>query len=234
MDSDEKQIQRLTELKGEFRRLIDFHDSSFAAIDGKARYWLTVTLPAFLGILGVLIEKGDQFDESLIAGGYALSACLFLSTYFFSSTLLSLHVESGVLAPKSRSLSNASDVLESSEAWAKLTINQTNHLLEAIQNNETQNGRKSSRLRKAEVALFRGVLVAPVLAAGAPFAYAAASPFIGLTAPVGGAAVADTALSATTVSAILGTLVGTCTATVLIVFDHLVTLRKQKKKIHQK
>lgn len=104
MVTDEKMIQRLTEIKGEFRKLLDFHEKSFAEIDAKARYWLTLTLPSFIALMGYLFNQGAAMAVPLLVATCALASCLFASTILFSSVLVSRRVESGILAPTSRDI----------------------------------------------------------------------------------------------------------------------------------
>ena len=181
MSDDMEKVERLKSLNTEFRRLIDFHATSFREIDEKARYWLTASLPAFLALSGYLTNKLDQLGFEFICAGFALSTCLLISVYLFANTLLSLNVQSGVLAPRSRSFEAAASVLESDEKWEKLTLQQTEELLRAVKNNETQNARKSKRLKRAEISLFLAAPTAVCLSAGAAFGYAAAGPFFAAT-----------------------------------------------------
>lgn len=226
----ESQRERLKELVGEFRGLIEFHSASFKEIDDKARYWLTVTLPSFIALTGYLIEKASDVSSYLICAGYALSACLLVSTYLFSSTILSRRVESGILAPQSRTFSGSVHLLDSDEEWSALLIKQTEEVLRAIKNNEAQNARKSSRLRSAEISLFRGAPAAVTLAAGAAFAYTATSPLFRSATTGAATAVADRGPSAAAVWAgAAGVAIGLGTAAAVVAFDHFVTIRRNRK-----
>jgi hypothetical protein len=84
---------------------------------------------------------------------------------------MSLQIQSGILAPKSRVFTNSRDVVEEEEKWEELQLKQADELLRAIKNNESQNAVKSRRLRRAEVSLFRGAPTGTILAACAAFAY---------------------------------------------------------------
>lgn len=216
--------ERLTSLNSEFRRLIEFHAISFKEIDDKARYWLTAALPAFLALSGFLFQKGGSLAEPLLCAAYALAVCLLASVYFFAFTLLSLRVESGVLAPQSRSMDNAVDVLESDEKWEGLTLSQTNELLRAIKINEAQNARKSSRLRKAEISLFLSAPTAVCLAAGTALVYSAAGPLFGAPASVPPGA--PTIISLGNATAVVGAAIGGLSTAAFFALSHFLTSRR--------
>ena len=156
MVTDEKGIKRLTEVKAEFRKLLDFHEKSFAEIDTKARYWLTLTLPSFVALMGYLFKQGSTMPLPLLVSACALAACLFVSTILFSAGLVSRRVESGILAPKSRQIGGLAWYLETDARWAELHHDQTEEMLRSIANNEAQNAVKASRMRRGEVSLLRG------------------------------------------------------------------------------
>ncbi|SFQ56597.1 hypothetical protein SAMN05421853_110102 [Roseivivax halotolerans] len=209
----EERTQRIGELRTEFKRLVEYHEGSFREIDAKAKYWLTVALPSFVALAGYLVKHGDVISLPLLVSGCALATCLLVSVYLFSSVLLSLRVESGILTPASRKFSDAECYIGTAEDWAELCELQAQELLNAITNNETQNAQKGRRLRRGEISLFRAVPAAICLAGGSAFAYAAASPR-GFSAALTGT---------TTAGTVAGIAIGAGTAAVLIAFDHLST-----------
>ncbi|GGO50303.1 hypothetical protein SAMN05444398_1011059 [Roseovarius pacificus] len=211
----EERIQRIGELKAEFQRLVEFHETSFREIDAKAKYWLTAALPSFIALAGYLFKHGDSLALPLLVSGCALATCLFIAVYLFSSVLLSLRVESGILTPKSRQFDDAECFIKTSEDWAELCELQAQELLDAITINETQNAQKSTRLRRSEVALFRAVPTGICLAGGSAFAYAAACP----------SGLATT--GATAAGTVAGIAIGAGTAAAFVALDHVVTRRKK-------
>jgi hypothetical protein len=219
--STEERIQRIRELQGEFVRLVEYHESSFREIDAKAKYWLTAALPSFVALAGYLFKHGGAMSLPLLVSGWALATCLLISVYLFSSVLLSLRVESGILTPASRQFRDAECYIDTHENWAELCELQAQELLDAITNNETQNAQKGKRLRRGEVSLFRAVPAAICLAGGSAFAYAAACPSGFSTALTG----------TTTAGAVTGIAIGAGTAAVLIAFDHVVTRRKKAERV---
>ena len=164
--ADEKRAERLAQIKAEFQRLLEFHAQSFVEIDGKAKYWLTLTLPAFVALIGYLIKEGRGMPLELLVPSSALAVCLFISTFLFSSVLISRRVESGILAPESRKIGDVDWYLEKEEQWRELSIHQAAEMLRSIANNETQNSLKGSRLRLGEISLFRSTPTSICLAAG--------------------------------------------------------------------
>ncbi|MEM8692444.1 MAG: hypothetical protein AAGG57_11230 [Pseudomonadota bacterium] len=180
----EKRVEKIDYLKSEFCSLIDFHAISFKDIENKARYWLTVTLPSFFALLGYLINDKSVLDLTLMLAGYALLTCLAVAIYYFSSVLISVRVESGVLVPPNRDLAEAKTAIEDDEKWVDLVDNQLGELLRTIKVNEAANSRKSQRLSFGECSLFRAAPTATVLAAASAFLYTATSPLLSL-APSG-------------------------------------------------
>ncbi len=216
--TDEKRIERLTHIKTEFQRLLEFHAQSFAEIDGKAKYWLTLTLPAFVALMGYLLGDGSTMPIELFVPACSLASCLFISTIFFSSVLVSRRVESGILAPESRNISDVAWYLENEEQWAELSEDQTAEMLRSIKNNEDQNSLKAAHLRRGEISLLRGAPTSICLAASAAFLYTAACPS-GLATTTGVCASGGTTWATT------GTGVATSALTIaaLILARHLTT-----------
>ena len=217
--TDEKTAPRLGELKAEFRKLLDFHEKSFAEIDAKAKYWLTLTLPSFIALMGYLFKQAASMPLTLFVAACALSACMFTSTILFSSVLVSRRVESGILAPASRQIADVTWFLESEERWAELSRDQAAEMLRSIASNEKQNSLKSSRMRRGEVSLFRGAPAAICLAGGSALLYAATCPsgFAITTAGIG------TSGTATGIAGGAGIVIGAGTAAALIIADHFFT-----------
>lgn len=227
MSDELKKSERLRSLNSEFRRLIDFHAASFKEIDDKARYWLTAALPAFLALAGYLTKNMGQLGLEFTCAGFALATCLLVSVYLFAQTLISLHVQSGVLAPKSRSFSAAASVLDSDEEWKGLLLKQTEELLQAIKNNEAQNNCKSKRLKRAEISLFLAAPTAVCLGAGAAFSYAAAGPFFTATPPTVAPIVVYPGLAAGA-----GAVIGGLTVATFLVVSHYRTRFKNASSDH--
>ena len=215
--SKEHKFDRLAELNSEFRNLIGFHERSYQEIDSKAKYWLTLTLTAFIALAGYLTKEWAELPLPVLVGGSALSSCLFLSTYLFSSVLLSMRIESGILVPASRKISDAEYFLESDEHWKELRENQSEEVLRALANNEKQNARKSARLRRGEVSLFRGTPTAICLAGGSAFIYAAACPS-GFSASAARVAATGT---------VAGIAIGAATLAAFVAFDHAFTTKRK-------
>ena len=174
--TDEKMIQRFSEMKLEFRKLLEFHEKSFGEIDAKAKYWLTLTLPSFVALMGYLFNRGAAMPLALLVAACSLAACLFVSTILFSNVLVARPVERGILAPESRNIKDVVWYLESDERWLELSKDQTAEMLRSIANNETQNALKSLRMRRGEASLLRGSPTAICLAGGSALLYAAACP----------------------------------------------------------
>jgi hypothetical protein len=167
---------RIADLRAEFQRLIDFHGVSFRDIDDKAKYWLTITLPAFVALAGYLYQNGTQMGFPLIVAGYALAANLFVSTLLFSTALGAQRVESGILTPVDHDFRSIEYFLESAANWRSLQENQTSEILRAIRNNEARNAEKSRWLQFGEASLFRGAPAAICVGGGCAFAYTTACP----------------------------------------------------------
>lgn len=219
--STQQRIERIDSLKNEFRTLIEFHESSFREIDAKAKYWLTLTLPSFVALLGYLTKQWASLPLTLLAGGSALAVCLVASIYLFSSVLLSRRVESGILVPSSRLFQDAVYFLETDENWRELREDQAQEMLHAITNNEAQNAHKAAKMRRGEVSLFRGTPAAICLAGSCAFAYTAACP----------SGFAATGIGISTAGAIAGTAIGGCTAAAFVAFDHFSTLKRKERKL---
>jgi hypothetical protein len=167
---------RIADLRAEFQRLIDFHAVSFRDIDDKAKYWLTITLPAFVALAGYLYQNGTQMGFPLIVAGYALAANLFVSTFLLSSALGSRRVESGILTPVNHDFLGVEYFLASAANWQSLQEDQTAEMLRAIRNNEVRNAEKSRWLQLGEASLFRGAPAAICVGGGCAFAYTTACP----------------------------------------------------------
>jgi hypothetical protein len=174
--ADKERTERLAQVKVEFQKLLEFHAQSFVEIDGKAKYWLTLTLPSFVALMGYLLKEGSSMPLEQLTPGCALLGCLFISTILFSNVLVSRQVESGILAPRSRDIEDVNWYINDKDHWAELSEDQAAEMLRSIKNNETQNSLKSAELRRAEISLLRGAPTAICLAAGAAFLYAAACP----------------------------------------------------------
>lgn len=217
--SDEKRGERLTHVKAEFQRLLEFHAQSFVEIDGKAKYWLTLTLPAFVALMGYLIKAGDDTPIEFLVPSSALLGCLFISTFFFSSVLASRRVESGILVPASRKIDDVNWYLENEEQWEELSTDQAAEMLRSIANNEAQNSHKSARLRLGEISLLRGTPTSICLAAVAAFLYTATCPS-GLPASTSGICTGG-ATSWTAVGA--GVVISALTTAALVVVHHVFT-----------
>lgn len=213
--SIEERNQRLNALRSEFRDLIEFHEKSFKDIDDKGRYWLTITLPAFLALFGYLINEPDSVSAPLLSAGCALATCLAITTFFFSSVLISERVESGILAPMNKDIDGLSGVVDDDKQWNDLPQHQAKELLRAIKVNEAANSRKSTKLSKAEWSLFRSAPAATVLAAGLTFVYTASGPLTG-SATAG----LSTRVISTSAAAGLGIGVGTIVAAAAIAIRH--------------
>ena len=113
--TDEQSVERLAKLKLDFEKLLAFHEKSFAEIDAKAKYWLTITLPSFVALMGYLLNQGYANSPAFFVATCSLTCCLFASTILFSFVLISRQVESGILAPRSRDLRDVGWYLESDE-----------------------------------------------------------------------------------------------------------------------
>lgn len=216
--TDQNRLQRLAEMKVDFRRLLDFHEKSFAEIDAKAKYWLTLTLPLFIALAGYILKQWASLPLVFLLAGSALAAVLVISTFLFSTVLVGCYVDSGVLAPENRDPSGMEYFLENEVRWVELYEDQVAEMLRSIANNEKQNARKAIRMRRGEVSLFRGAPAAICLAAGAAFVYAASGP--------GGLASAAGAISAGTAAGITccaGISIGTLAATGFVAADHYFT-----------
>lgn len=212
MNSEER-VEKLAKLKAEFEKAMTFHAESFKEIDEKAKYWLTICLPAFLGLVGYGFQTGAALSIYLIVIFSAASVCLVASTYFFAATLGSVAIQAGVLLPGepgNRNFADTSYFLESESHWRELEEDQAKEMLSAAASNELQNGKKSANLKRAELLLFRGLPAAASLAACATFGYSSACPrgFSAASIAVGVAA---------------GIAIGTSVTAALLVFAHLRT-----------
>lgn len=217
-------IARLDLLKGEFRRLLDFHASSFKELDDKARYWLTITLPSFLALSAFLLESHSELGNPLIGAGTALATCLLASSIFFALVLLSSRIESGVLTPTNRDFESVREVLEDDDKWFSIVDDQAAQLLSAVKNNENANNKKSRRLSRAETSLFLATPTAVTLAAAcAALAYSAAGPFSGGSTAAASAGAIGGAASAVGI----GFASGAVSTLAALAIRHLATLRKK-------
>jgi len=190
---------------------MEFHAESFREIDEKAKYWLTISLPSFVGILGYGFQQGTSLSLYLVVIFSSISACLFVAIFHLAATLSSVAVEGGVLlpgSPGSREFSDVGYFLESAEHWLELEEDQAKEMLKAAASNEMQNTRKSVHLKRGELLLFRGVPTAVGLAACATFGYTSACP---------------TGLATTSTGVIAGIGIGACVAAAFAVFAHVRT-----------
>ena len=217
--SDAKQSQRLATLKAEFQILLEFHAKSFVEIDGKAKYWLTLTLPSFIALMGYLLKEGKTLPLELLIPACTLATCLFFSTIFYSRALMSRPVESGMLSPKSREISGIFWYLKNDEQWTELLPDQIAEILRSIANNEKQNQLKAVQLKWGEISLLLGAPIGLCLSAGSAFLYSATCPN-GLTISTG-----ICAGGTTTWATVAGIAIAFLTCTVLIIANHFVTKR---------
>jgi hypothetical protein len=205
-----ERLEKLAKLKTEFEKAMYFHAESFKEIDEKAKYWLTICLPAFLGLVGYGVQNGAALSIYLIVIFCAVSVCLAASIYFFSETLSSVPVEGGVRLPGklgNRDFDQINYFLLSESHWQELEEDQAKEMLLAAASNELQNKKKSVNLKRAELLLFRGLPAAASIAACATFGYSSACPR-GFSIAVGVAA---------------GIVIGTGLVAALLVFAHLRT-----------
>ncbi|WP_209833793.1 hypothetical protein [Ruegeria sp. HKCCE3926] len=209
-----EQLEKYAELKAEFQKLLNYHESSFRDIDAKAKYWLTVTLPSFIAICGYLTKQVNTLPLAMLVGGSALAACLLISTWCFTAVMLSVRVESGILAPTSRKVEDIDYFLKSPKSWLELSQDQANEMLHAVAINENQNARKSRWLRRGEVSLFFAAPTAACIGGCAAFLYTAACPS-----------------RFTTTGLVAGTSAGAAigiSTTAIVIFGHFI-IRKSKK-----
>lgn len=175
----EERDEKLLKLKAEFEKAMAFHAEGFKEIDDKAKYWLTICLPAFLGLVGYGFQTGAALSTYLIVIFSAVSVCLVAAIYFFASTLGSVAVQAGILLPGklgNRDFADTAYFLENERNWRELEEDQAKEMLSAAASNELQNKKKSANLNRAELLLFRGVPAAASLAACATFGYSSACP----------------------------------------------------------
>lgn len=189
MREDRKEL-REKKLEDEFKELLAFHAESFSDLDRKAQYWLTLCLPSFLGIIGILVERSHDFSMPLVSASSAVSVCLTMAIYGFGSTMSSKRIESGRLVPHDRKIDLVEKALSSEQEWADVRRSQISVLLESIKHNENSNIEKSKNLKIGEISLFVATPAAVLLAVAAAFAYSA-------TSPTFGAGIASTCVAAT-------------------------------------
>lgn len=169
-------IKKLDDVKCDFWTLYKFHEDSFRDIDAKARYWLTVSLPALIGLAGYLLEKYEALSVATTSLITAAMVVIALSILAFAATIRSSYVLSGVLAPPNRDIGGLDYFIENDENWLELKRDQLQELLRAIHNNESETNKKAKFLGLAETLLFVGLPAAAFLAASAAFAYTTTSP----------------------------------------------------------
>lgn len=174
--SDAITRERLGELHEDFQKINRFHETSFREIDAKTKYWLTVSLPTFIALAGLLSKEAGSLDLPLVVAGYALEATLFVSIILLSWALGTRPIECGILRPSEPRYDYIAYFLESDERWLELQRDRLEHLLISISNNEQQNSKKSNWLSKGEASLLRGSPTAICVGAGVPFGYTAACP----------------------------------------------------------
>ena len=202
--------ERLEKLKTEFEKAVAFHAESFKEIDEKAKHWLTICLPALLGLVGYGFQSGAALSIYLIVIFSAVSACLVASTYLFAATLGSVAVQAGVLLPGrpgNRCFADTIYFLKSESHWQELEEDQAKEMLSAAAANELQNEKKSVNLKRAELLLFRGLPAAASLAGFVTFGYNSACPK--------GFSIAG--------GATVGIVIGASLAAALLVFAHFST-----------
>jgi len=207
-----RKSDRIESLKHEFEKGVAFHANSFREIDVKAKYWLTLTIPAFIGLLGYGFQKGNNLSVYLAAIIASISVCLIGSIYFLSKTLGSVRVESGILSPGDDGFDSAEYFLESEKNWLELKRDQAKAMSDAFVLNDHQNTKKSRNLFTAEKILFTGLPTAACLAVGAT---AICSTLLDTTScprwlPTAGA----------TSGIAIGVAIGTC-LTAIFIFAHL-------------
>lgn len=207
--SDTKLQERLETLNENFQSIKDFHERSFREIDAKAKYWLTVALPTFVALAGILYKQGAAFGLPLMVSGYALGVTLFVSVILLSWALGSRSVECGILRPAKAEFSSIQYYLEGDERWLELQRANFEHLLTAISNNECQNSQKSKWLSLGEASLLRGSPTAIVAGAGMAFGYTTACPSWFATPTIAGA--------------VAGIIVGLCTSATFVALAHNTT-----------
>ncbi|MBS9718503.1 hypothetical protein ACFFUT_09170 [Pseudohalocynthiibacter aestuariivivens] len=176
MSDSEKRAQRVSLLRVEFEKLLQFHAESFREIDAKAKYWLTACLSAFLGLMGYGFQNAEILSIYFVVVFAAVNTSLLIAIYFFASTLGVKMVLSGVLLPGTRKFKDIEYFLENDKHWAELEVDQTQQILDSIASNERLNAAKSLSVRYAEISLFRGVPGSACLAAVGTFLYTAACP----------------------------------------------------------
>lgn len=207
--SDTKTEEKLDKLNNDFQSIKKFHEISFREIDAKAKYWLTVALPTFVALAGILYKQGGVLSLSLIVSGYALGVTLFVSVILLSWALGSRSIECGVLRPAEPKFSSIEYYLESDERWLELQHEKFEHLLAAISNNERQNIQKSKWLSLGEASLLRGSPTAVVAGAGIAFGYTTACPSWFTTPTIAGV--------------VAGIIVGLCVSATFVALVHNAT-----------
>lgn len=201
--------ERLDKLNEDFQNIKDFHEISFREIDAKAKYWLTLALPSFIALAGILYKQAGMLSFPLVVSGYSLGTTLFVSVILLSWALGSRSIECGVRRPKEPKFSSIQYYLESDERWLELQRANFEHLLEAISNNEYQNSQKSTWLCLGEASLLRGSPTAICAGAGIAFGYTTACPS-GLGSP-------------TIAGVVAGIIVGLCVSATFVAFAHNTT-----------
>ncbi|MFP4304435.1 MAG: hypothetical protein ACLFQF_06080 [Rhodosalinus sp.] len=168
--------ERLDYLRGEFKELIAFHAESFKDIDNKAKYWLTICVPALIGATGYMLEEWPDLSQSTVSLISATIVQLTIAVVFFGRTIRSCYVDSGLVAPESRKMVDTHYFFEGKKRWIELKYIQAEQLLAAVANNEAATNKKSKLLGIAESLLFLGLPATATLVAGAAFAHSTACP----------------------------------------------------------
>lgn len=197
MTREDTTNSRRQKLEDEFKELLNFHNKGFEDIDRKAQYWLTISLPAFIALCGIIMESDRALSIPFLAASSALVLCLLVAIYFLSSAIHAKLILSGRLRVKADETDIVEKSISTSRDWQLVRRRQTEELLKAIENNEEANKLKSTALKRGETLLFVSCPTAVLLAGCAAFGYTAANPLHGTGATATGVIASAVAIGVT-------------------------------------
>lgn len=149
--------ERLEKMRSNFESGVSFHLESFDALERKSKYWLTLSLPALLGVVSALVETERSISNNLEAVLASVVACLFVAVFCLGRSIVSTKMDSGIAAPPGGDYSHSEDFLETDEKWREFEELRAKLACEAFAFNEQQNAKKAKLVSLGEELLFFGI-----------------------------------------------------------------------------
>lgn len=157
-------MQNIEIVKEEYEKCIASSVVAFSDIEAKSRYWLSLTLPSFAGLLGVTISQPNLTDVFLQVSG-AVCTCLFFAIWYFSQSLKIDLFSYGRIAPETKEdIPKMSYFLDGGkEELDEFKRAQSDELIRAYLVNKSSLDQKAKNLGFAESVLFVALPISSVL-----------------------------------------------------------------------